>query len=414
MTTATIEQRHTTGADETAITTEQTTCCIVGGGPAGAVLALMLARKGIPVTLLEEHKDFDRDFRGDTVHPSVLEIMDELGLAEQLHELPHTKMRGIGAPFNISFSVVKTRYPYIMMLPQASFLEFIVGEASRYPNFRLEMGARAEELIIEAGEVCGVVYRGQGGHRRLLAALTVGADGRFSRIRRLAGFEPVKSSTPIDVMWFRLPRNPGDTDQLQGRIKRGHILVMLNRFDHWQLGYVIPKGSYQKVRAAGLEALREAIVATAPELADRVGLLQDWKQISVLAVESNRLLRWYRPGLLLIGDAAHTMSPVAGVGINYAIQDAVEAANLLGAPLREGRLRTADLAAVQRRRELPVRVIQTFQTMVQDRILGPVVHDGGEVSMPPVIGVIQRLPLLRTLLVRMVGFGFWPSHVARN
>ncbi|HEU4329307.1 MAG TPA: FAD-dependent oxidoreductase [Roseiflexaceae bacterium] len=413
MTIATIEQCHTSGADETAITTEQTTCCIVGGGPAGAVLVLMLARKGIPVTLLEEHKDFDRDFRGDTLHPSVLEIMDELGLAEQLHELPHTKLRGFGAPFNISFSLVKTRYPYIMMVPQSSFLEFLVGEASRYPCFRLEMGARAEELIIEGGEVRGVVYRTQGGHRRLHAALTVGADGRFSRIRRLAGFEPIKSSPPIDIMWFRLPRNPGDTNQLQGRIRRGHILVMLNRFDHWQLGYVIPKGSYQKVREAGMEALRQAIVETAPELADRIGELQDWKQIAVLAVESSRVPRWHRPGLLLIGDAAHTMSPVAGVGINYAIQDAVEAANLLSAPLHEGRLRNADLAAVQRRRELPVRVIQTFQNMVQDRILGPVLHDGGEVSMPLPIQLLQRLPPLRVLLVRLVGFGLWPSHVAK-
>lgn len=413
MTTATIGQRHTSGADEATIRTEQTTCCIVGAGPAGAVLALMLARKGIPVTLLEEHTDFDRDFRGDTVHPSVLEIMDELGLAERLHELPHTKMRGIGAPFNISFSVIKTRYPYIMMLPQASFLEFIVAEASRYPSFRLEMGARAEELIIEAGEVRGVVYRGPQGRCRLRADLTVAADGRFSRIRRLAGFEPIKSSTPIDILWFRLPRNPGDSDQLQGRIKRGHILVMLNRFEHWQLGYVIPKSSYQKVRADGLEALRQSIVATAPDLADRVGLLQDWKQIAVLAVESSRLSRWYRPGLLLIGDAAHTMSPVAGVGINYAIQDAVEAANLLGAPLREGRLRTADLAAVQRRRELPVRLIQTFQTAVQDRVLEPVLREGGDVSLPLPIRLLQRLPLLRTLLVRLVGFGLWPSHVAK-
>lgn len=391
--------------------TERTTCCVVGGGPAGAVLALMLARQGLQVTLLEEHHDFDRDFRGDTIHPSVLEIMDELGLVDRLLELPHTKIRGLGQPFNMPFERLKTRYPYIMMVPQARFLEFITGEAARYPGFRMVMGARAEALIIEAGEVRGVTYRSAEGPRELRADLTVGADGRFSRIRRLAGFEPIKSDQAIDVLWFRLPRAAGDSDQLQARIQRGHILVMLNRFDHWQLGYVIEKGQYQELRKAGLEVLRQAIVETAPDMADRVGLLQDWKQMSLLSVESNRLLRWYRPGLLLIGDAAHTMSPVAGVGINYAIQDAVEAANLLGAPLREGRLRTSDLAAVQRRRELPTRVIQTLQEVIQRRILGPALRDGGSVSLPLPLRVIGRVPFLRRPLVRLLTFGLRPAHV---
>jgi len=410
MTSLTIE-RQNDQSESAARRSEQTTCCVVGGGPAGAVLALMLARQGVEVTLLEEHHDFDRDFRGDTIHPSVLEIMDELGLADRLLELPHSKVYGFGAPFDLSFSALKTRYPYIMMLPQKHFLEFITGEARRYPSFRLVMGARAEALLMQAGEVAGVTYRTSEGPCDLRAALTVGADGRFSRIRKLAGFEPVKSDQAIDVLWFRLPRAASDPNQLQARIQRGHILVMLNRFDHWQIGYVIEKGQYQEIRKAGLDVLRKAIVETAPDLADRVDLLQDWKQLPLLSVESSRVLRWYRPGLLLIGDAAHTMSPVAGVGINYAIQDAVEAANLLGAPLREGRLRTSDLAAVQRRRELPTRVIQLFQETVQRRILGPSLRDSGRVTLPLPLQIIRSLPLLRKLLVRLMAFGLRPAHV---
>src|SRR6266571_2025144 len=260
---------------------EQTTCCIVGSGPGGAVLALLLARKGIPVILLEEHMDFDRDFRGDTIHPSVMQIMEELGLADRLLQLDHTNAYSLpvqtakGTVTLADFRRLKTRYPYIALIPQLHFLEFITTEAKRYPNFQLVMGARAEKLIEEDGYIHGVQYRGQDGWHEVRAVLTVGADGRFSRIRRLAGFEPIKTAPPMDVLWFRLPRKPGDPKQSGGRLGSGHILIMLNRADHWQMGYVIPKGGYQEIHAAGLEKLRQTIVEMLPEFADRVDHLQE-------------------------------------------------------------------------------------------------------------------------------------------
>lgn len=337
---------------------QTTDCCIVGGGPAGAVLALLLARQGISVVLLEAHKDFDRDFRGDTIHPSVMEIMDELGLADRLLQLDHTKVRRLtlmnpdgSVAFATEFTRLKTRYPYITIMPQVRFLEFITEEAKRYPNFQLVLGANVQELIESDGVVRGVRYRGHGGWHSVTAQLIVGADGRHSRMRQLAGFEPVGTSPPMDVVWFRLPRKSEEPEGLNGRIGRGHIVAMLDRSEEWQVAYVIPKGGYQQIRAAGLEAVRQSIAEVVPEFSDRVERLQDWSQIAFLSVESNRLPRWYRPGLLLIGDAAHVMSPVGGVGINYAIQDAVVAANVLGEQLLGRHLHVWDLAEVQRQRE---------------------------------------------------------------
>ncbi|WP_341525875.1 FAD-dependent oxidoreductase [Nostoc sp. UHCC 0302] len=392
---------------------QTTDCCIVGGGPAGAVLALLLARQGIPVILLEAHKDFDRDFRGDTIHPSVMQIMEELGLAERLLQLPHAKMRQIRVktPQNTvtlaDFSHLKTRYPYIAMLPQVKFLEFITQEAQKYPTFQLVMGANVQELIEENGVIQGVRYRGGGGWHEIRAVLTVGADGRHSRLRHLGGFESIETSPPMDILWFRLPRQPEDAEGGMGRIGQGHIVVMLDRGEEWQMGYVIPKGGYQQLRSAGLEKLRESIVDVVPELSSRIHKLHDWSQVAFLSVESSRVKHWYRPGLLLIGDAAHIMSPVGGVGINYAIQDAVVAANVLSQPLKNRQVELSDLAKVQRQRELPTRIIQAFQTLIQKQIFTPILTSN-RTFQPP---FFLRLPILRDFPARLIALGVFPVHV---
>jgi 2-polyprenyl-6-methoxyphenol hydroxylase-like FAD-dependent oxidoreductase len=374
------------------------------------VLALLLARQGLRVELLEEHQDFDRDFRGDTLHPSVMEIMDQLGLADRLLQLRHTKARNLtvrtqgSASVMLSFERLKTRFPYITLMPQRQFLELITTEAARYPGFKLTLGAGVQELVEEQGIVRGVRYRARDGWHEVRALLVVGADGRFSRLRRLAGFQPITTSAPMDVLWFHLSRQPGDPEGVVGRFARGHLVVLLDRWDYWQVGFVIPKGTYQQLRATGLPALRQELALTAPELADRVDELQDWKQVSLLSVESNRLPRWYRPGLLLIGDAAHVMTPVGGVGINYAIQDAVVAANVLTGPLQRGRLSLRDLATVQRQRELPTRFIQAFQNLLQQRMLQPALDPNTTFQFPALL----RLPLLRDIPPRLIGLGLWP------
>src|SRR5579875_2207277 len=390
---------------------EQTTCCIVGGGPAGAMLALLLARKGVRVVLLEEHMDFDRDFRGDTIHPSTLQILDEIGIADRLLQLRHTKASSIpvqtakGVLTLADFHRLKTRFPYIALIPQADFLTFITAEASRYPNFRLVMGARAEKLIEEDGFIHGVHYRGRDGWHELRAILTIGADGRFSRLRRLAGFEPIQTSAPMDVLWFRLPRKAGDPEQSGGRLSNGHILIMLDRNEYWQIGYIIPKGGYQEIRTAGLDHLRQIIGELLPEFASRMDTIQEWKQVSVLSVESSRLRKWYLPGLLLIGDAAHVMSPVGGVGINYAIQDAVVAANILGNDLLQGKAPTGDLARVQRERELPTRIIQSLQNLIQKQVLSRVLATDKPPAISPFFSLLLRVPLVRDLPARFIAFG---------
>ncbi|HYW19303.1 MAG TPA: FAD-dependent oxidoreductase [Nodularia sp. (in: cyanobacteria)] len=389
-----------------------TDCCIVGGGPAGAVLALLLARFGVSVILLEAHKDFDRDFRGDTIHPSVMEIMEELELSDRLLQLPHAKMHRlrIRTPEDTitlaDFSHLKTHYPYITMMPQVKFLEFITQEAEKYLNFHLVMGANVQELIEENGVIQGVRYR-RGGWREVRAVLTVGADGRHSRLRQQGNFESIQTSPPMDVLWFRLPHHPEDPEGGIGNVAQGRIVAMLDRGEQWQLAYVIPKGGYQQIRAAGLEEFKKSVVEVVPSLSTRIEHLQDWSQVCFLCVESSRVKRWYRAGLLLIGDAAHIMSPVGGVGINYAIQDAVVAANILSQPLKNKHIELRDLAEVQRQRELPTRMIQAFQTLIQKRVLAPILNSK-QTFKPP---VWLRLPILRDFPGRLIGLGIFPVHV---
>lgn len=393
---------------------QKTACCVVGGGPAGAVLSLLFARRGIPVTLLEMHRDFDREFRGDTIHPSVMEILDQIGLAEKLHKIPHTKISGPtlqfanGSIMPFDLGRLKTKFPYILLIPQSRFLEFITSEAAKHPHFKLAMHANVNRMVEEGGIVRGVRYVGPEGVHEIRAQLTVGADGRFSQMRRLAGFEPKKTSPPMDVLWFRLPKLPGEPEISGGAfggIGRGRFLIFLERTDYWQGGLVFPKGHYQELRAQGVAVVRQQITEIDPRFARHAQALTDWQQLSLLSVESSRCPLWHRPGLLLIGDAAHVMSPVGGVGINYAIQDAVVAANVLSGPLKSGKVSDADLAEVQRQREWPTRAVQFFQSFLQQRVIASVLQAQEVGNVPWQLRLLGRIPVIRDLPPRMIAFG---------
>ena len=394
-----------------------TRCCIVGGGPGGMMLGLLLARAGIEVVVLEKHADFLRDFRGDTVHPSTLELMHELGLLEAFLELPHQEVTVLKAWFGhteltlADFAHLPTHCRFIALMPQWDFLDFLAREARRYPAFRLLMRTEANTVIEEAGRIVGVRAESPQGALELRADLVIGADGRHSTVRQAAGLAVEELGAPLDVLWFRLPRFSGDPEETAIRFGSGQLLVLLNRGEYWQAGYGIAKGSMDVIRAKGLPELHRHIAELAPFVRDRVGELDDWDKIKLLTVRVDRLRHWCRPGLLCIGDAAHAMSPVGGVGINLAIQDAVAAAHLLTEPLRSRTLAETHLLRVQRRRELPTRVIQRLQILVQNHVIANVLAGRGRLAPPLLLRVIGRLPWFRRLTARLIGIGIRPEHI---
>ncbi|WP_090761080.1 FAD-dependent oxidoreductase [Nonomuraea maritima] len=391
-------------------------CVIAGGGPAGAMLALILARSGVEVTLLEKHHDFLRDFRGDTIHPSTLQVLDELGLAQDFLELPHRKAYSMSVVTDTGeVQLANLRglaggYDYIAFVPQWDFLELITSAARRYPGFRLLMGAEAHDLIREDGAVRGLRYRDATGEHEIRAALTVAADGRTSVLRERAGLVPQDLGAPMDVLWFRLPRHDTDRGDTFLRLSAGQMMVAINRGAYWQLAYLIPKGGYDELVRQDIDALRRPVAQLLPWLAGRAGEIGGWDEVSMLRVELNRLRRWHRPGLLCIGDAAHAMSPVFGVGINLAVQDAVAAANLLAGSLRSGApIPESTLHLLQRRRMFPTRVTQAAQRVVQNRVISPTLSRSSDAPRLP--RDPAGLPFVNRLARRFIGTGVRPEHV---
>lgn len=397
--------------------TISTRCCIAGGGPAGMMLGLLLARAGVDVLVLEKHADFLRDFRGDTIHPSTLDVLQELGLLDRFLALPHQKVFRINAQFGdlaftvADFSSLSTQCRFVAFIPQWDFLAFLAAEGARYPTFRLMMRAEAIDLIKEGDRVIGIRAMTPEGALEAYADVVVGADGRHSVVRARAGLAVEEFGAPMDVLWFRLSRRSDDPVDPIGRFEQGRIFIMLNRGDYWQCGFVIAKGTHQQLQATGLAAFRESVARLAPFAADRAGELQGWERIRLLTVQVDRMQQWAQPGLLCIGDAAHAMSPVGGVGINLAIQDAVAAANLLAAPLRAGRVTFDQLRQVQRRRDWPTRMTQRLQLLIQDRVIKPVLGETGPLNAPWPLRLLVRFSFLRRIPARLIGVGFRPEHV---
>jgi 2-polyprenyl-6-methoxyphenol hydroxylase-like FAD-dependent oxidoreductase len=394
----------------------ETTCCVVGGGPAGMMLGYLLARAGVAVTVIEKHNDFFRDFRGDTVHPSTLELMYELGLLEDFLKMPHQQLTSVGGVFGdfafqaADFRFVPAHCKFVALMPQWDFLNFLSARAKNFPTFDLRMQHEAVDLIRDGGRVTGVEARTPEGTVQIRADLVVGCDGRRATTRKAAQLEVVESGVPIDVLWFRVSRKTNDPDQLFGNINYGKALILINRGEYFQSGLIIRKGAFDEMKRNGLEAFRKGILEIAPYFGDRVEELLDWEQIKLLSVQINRPRRWHRPGLLCIGDAAHAMSPAGGVGINLAIQDAVATANLLAGPLREGRVTEALLARVQRRREFPTRVTQRLQANAH-KGLEYVFRHPGPLKAPWQLKVALRVPGVQHIVARVVGMGVRPEHI---
>ena len=396
-----------------------TRCCIAGGGPAGMMAGLLLARAGVETLVLEKHGDFLRDFRGDTVHPSTLELMHELGVLDAFLKLPHQKVSEIGGDIDgtrvmvADFSHLPTECRFVALMPQWDFLDFLADEGRRYPTFRLMMNVEVTDVIRNGDRVTGLRARTPDGDLEIDALLTIGADGRRSIVRERAGLAVESLGAPIDVFWMRLSRRETDRTQTLGVIRAGRVLAMLNRGDYWQCGFVIQKGGAAELQKRGLDAIREEIAAMVPFLGDRVHELRTWDDVKLLTVLVDRLRQWYMPGLLCIGDAAHAMSPIGGVGINLAVQDAVAAANLLYRPLVDGNVSLADLEAVQQRRLFPTRMTQAAQVAIQKNVLAPVLNSarGSALPLPFPVRLLRDHPILRRIPARLVGMGVRPEHV---
>jgi 2-polyprenyl-6-methoxyphenol hydroxylase-like FAD-dependent oxidoreductase len=388
---------------------------IVGGGPAGMIAGLLFARAGIETVVLEKHKDFLRDFRGDTIHPSTLQLFHELGLLDALLQRDHVKVaqlygRVAGETLPIAdFRHLPVVAPYIALMPQWDFLDFVAEAAARYPGFTLRRCTEATEALEEDGRIVGV--RTAAGDVYRARHLVIAADGRHSVLRRGAGLPIETIGAPMDVFWFRLPKRADAENETVGVFEAGRIFVLIDRRDYWQCAFVFPKGSVGTIRAEGLDAFRRRVAGIGPETAG-VEAITSWDDVKLLTVTVDRLTRWYKPGLLFIGDAAHAMSPIGGVGINLAVQDAVAAANILAGPMAAGEAIDPLLDAVQRRRMLPTRLTQAVQKLVQDRVIAPLLEDDAKLDHPPaLLALLARVPLLRRLPARMVGLGFRPEHV---
>jgi 2-polyprenyl-6-methoxyphenol hydroxylase-like FAD-dependent oxidoreductase len=400
-----------------AASTLTTKCCIAGGGPAGMMLGFLLARAGVDVVVLEKHADFFRDFRGDTVHPSTLELMYEVGLLDQFLKVPHQKIEKLSAQIGaerlemVDFTHLPTHCKFIALMPQWDFLNFVAEQGKRYKTFNLHLSTEATDLVQESGRIVGLRAKAADGDVTIRADLIVGCDGRHSTVREKAGLKSDDYGAPMDVLWFRISRHDSDDADTFGHVEAGRMMVMLDRGDYWQCAFVIPKGGIEQVKARGLDAFRASVVEMSPYLADRVGELKSWDDIKLLTVSVDRLQQWWRPGLICIGDSAHAMSPIGGVGVNVAVQDAVAAANQLAAPLKAGTVTDADLDAIQQRRMLSVRFTQWLQLTIQKRVVTRVLASQQRPKPPLLFKLFGVFPILRRIPARLLGLGIRPEHV---